>query len=141
MWQMLIGPIASIIEKLIPDPQAQAQAKLKMMEMGQAGELAHLDADVRLALGQMDINKAEASSPSLFKGGWRPAVGWSCCFGLIYEFLARPLLPFFATLAGQDVPPLPPLDTATLMTLLMGMLGLGGMRSYERVAGKIPPGN
>ena len=140
MWQMLIGPVASIIEKLIPDPQAQAQAKLKMMEMGQSGELAHLDADVRLALGQMEINKAEAASTSLFKGGWRPAVGWSCCFGLIYEFLARPLLPFFATLAGQEVPPLPALDTSTLMTLLMGMLGLGGMRSYERVSGKIPPG-
>ena len=140
MWQMLIDPVARIVEKLIPDPQAQAQAKLKMLEMGQKGELAFLDADVKLALGQMEINKAEASSPSLFKGGWRPAVGWSCCFGLIYEFLARPLLPFFATLAGQEVPPLPPLDTATLMTLLMGMLGLGGMRSYERVSGNIPPG-
>ena len=140
MWQALIGPVAGIIDKLIPDPEAQAKAKLQMLELGQRGELAALDADVRLALGQMEINKAEAASLSLFKGGWRPMVGWTCCFGLVYEFLARPLLPFFATWAGHEVPPLPPLDTATLMTLLMGMLGLGGMRSYERVSGKIPPG-
>jgi len=140
MWQMLIDPVARIVEKLIPDPQAQAQAKLKMLEMGQKGELAFLDADVKLALGQMEINKAEAASPSLFKGGWRPFVGWVCGFGLAYEFLARPLLPFFAGLAGLDVPPLIQLGTETLLPLLFGMLGLGGMRSYERVSGKIPQG-
>ncbi len=128
--------IGSIVEKLIPDPQAQAEAKLRALELAQKGELAFLDADVRLALGQMDINKQEAASPDFFRGGWRPAVGWVCVSGLAYTYLLRPLLPWIVGLFGATVPPLPPLDMQELFALLAGMLGLGTLRTFERVKGK-----
>ena len=135
MWQLLLPAVTGIIDKLIPDPAQAADAKLRALDLAQRGELAQLDADVRLALGQMEINKAEATT-DLFRGGWRPATGWLCAAGLGYQFLLQPLLPWFAALAGLAVPPLPNIDTEALLMLLFGMLGLGGLRTLERVKGK-----
>ncbi len=136
MWQALIPAVVQIIERVLPDPQQAAEAKLRTLELAQSGELAQLDADVRLALGQMEINKAEATT-DLFRGGWRPATGWACVFGLVYQFIAQPILPWVISLFGAQVPPLPPIDNETLLVLLTGMLGLGGLRTVERVKGKI----
>lgn len=135
MWQALIPVLGTIFDKIIPDPQAAADAKLKAMEMAQRGELAVLDADVRLALGQMAINQEEAKT-DFFRGGWRPATGWACVAGLVYQFLIQPLLPWVVAVFGGSVPPLPAIDNETLMVLLTGMLGLGGLRTFERVKGK-----
>jgi hypothetical protein len=136
MWQALIPVIGSVLEKILPDPQAQADAKLKLLEVAQKGELAVLDAETKLALGQMEINKAEATT-DMFRGGWRPATGWVCVSGLVYQFLVQPILPWVVTIMGGSVPPLPAIDNETLMVLLTGMLGLGGLRTFERVKGKI----
>lgn len=135
IFAALLPTIGTILEKIIPDPQAAAEAKLKALELAQKGELATLDADVRLALGQMEINKAEASTDT-FRGGWRPMCGWVCAAGLAYTFVLRPVLPWAAGLFGATVPPMPAIDTDTLMVLLTGMLGLGGLRSFERIRGK-----
>lgn len=135
MWQALIPVLGTVIDKILPDPQAAAEAKLRALEMAQKGELAVLDADMRLALGQMEVNKVEAST-DLFRGGWRPAVGWVCVIGLGYQFILQPLLPWMVTVAGGHVPPLPAIDNETLMVLLTGMLGLGGLRTFERVKGR-----
>ena len=136
MWPALIPIIGNLLDKFIPDPAAQAEAKLKMLAMAQQGELAALDADMKLALGQLDVNKAEAASGNLFTSGWRPAVGWICAAGLAYEFLFAPLLPWLVlALAGKQLPALPDLPMETLMTLLLGMLGLGGLRTVEKVKG------
>jgi hypothetical protein len=132
MWHLLIPTLGTILEKIIPDPQQAAEAKLKALEMAQKGELAILDAEVRMAIGQMEINKEEAKT-DLFRGGWRPATGWACVAGLIYQFLAMPILPWIAAVAGFSVPPLPAIDNETLMVLLTGMLGLGGLRTFEKV--------
>ena len=128
--------IGAIVDKVIPDPEKAAEAKLKAMELAQRGELAQLDSDVRLALGQMEINKVEAASADFFRGGWWPAVGWTCVAGLAYTYVARPLLPWFVALFDAAVPPLPPIDTQELMILLAGLLGLGGMRTVERLRGR-----
>lgn len=135
MWAALIPLLGTIIDKAIPDPQAAADAKLRTLELAQKGELAVLDADLKLALGQIDVNKLEAGT-DMFRGGWRPAVGWSCVAGLVYQFLLQPILPWVATVCGFAVPPLPSIDNETLMVLLTGMLGLGGMRTFERIKGK-----
>lgn len=135
MWAALIPLLGTIIDKAIPDPQAAADAKLRTLELAQKGELAVLDADLKLALGQIEVNKVEAGT-DMFRGGWRPAVGWSCVAGLVYQFLLQPILPWVATVCGFAVPPLPSIDNETLMVLLTGMLGLGGMRTFERIKGK-----
>lgn len=127
--------LSTLLEKIIPDPQAAAAAKLQMLQLAQTGDLAELDASVKLALGQVEINKAEATT-DLFRGGWRPAVGWVCVIGLFYQFLLQPLLPWVFTAAGGHVPPLPSIDSGALMVLLTGMLGLGGMRTVEKINGK-----
>ena len=135
MWAALIPLIGTIVEKVIPDPQAAADAKLRVMELAQKGELAALDAEMRLALGQLEVNKAEATT-DMFRGGWRPAVGWICVVGLAYHFILQPVLPWVVALFGAQVPPLPAIDNESLMVLLTGMLGLGGLRTFERVKGK-----
>lgn len=135
MWQLVIPAITQVLDKVIPDPQAAADAKLKALELAQKGDLAALDAELRLALGQLDVNKAEATT-DMFRGGWRPAVGWVCVVGLAYQFVLQPVLPWLVALFGAQVPPLPAIDNETLMVLLTGMLGLGGLRTLERVKGK-----
>lgn len=134
MWNLLIPAIMPLLDKILPDAAQKEAAKLKVIEMAQAGDLAQLDAEMKMALGQMEINKAEATT-DLFRGGWRPAVGWACVAGLVYQFLVMPILPWVVTIAGGIVPPLPAIDNNTLMTLLLGMLGLGGLRSFEKVKG------
>lgn len=136
MWGALVSMLPGLLDKIIPDPAAAADAKLKALELAQRGELATLDADLRLMLAQADINKAEAST-DLFRGGWRPACGWVCAAGLAYTFLLRPVLPWLASLAGAEVQAMPEIDTDTLMVLLTGMLGLGGLRTVERIRGKV----
>jgi hypothetical protein len=136
MLPAILPVVGTLIDKLFPDKQAADEAKLKMMELAQKGELAQLDAQTRLALGQIETNKIEAASTDPFRAGWRPAAGWSCSIGLFYEFLLRPVLPWIVELSGKTVSPMPSLDMDQLMVLLGGLLGLGGFRSYERIRGK-----
>jgi hypothetical protein len=133
----LIPVIGKIIEKIIPDPIAAAAAKQAAFDAALRGELAYLDADVKLAVGQMEINKVEAAQPGIFKGGWRPAAAWACvASGVVYP-IVRALLPWTLKVAGvEGIPPLPPLDTTEAMTMLFGLLGLGGMRMTERLKNK-----
>jgi hypothetical protein len=135
MWQALIPIIGNVIEKVLPDQAAQADAKMKLLELAQKGELAVLDAETKMALGQIEVNKVEAGT-DMYRGGWRPATGWACVFGLVYQFLFQPILPWLVTVFGGSVPPLPPIDNETLMVLLTGMLGLGGLRTFERIKGR-----
>ena len=123
-----------ILDKVIPDPAAKAQAQLELLKLQQAGEFKALEADLQLALAQTEINKVEAASPDLFKSGWRPGAGWICVLGLAYQFLAQPLAAWASAVNGWPVPPV--LQLGDLYGLLFGMLGLGAYRSVERVKGK-----
>lgn len=134
MLHALIPVIGTLIDKILPDPQAAAQAKIRLFELQQQGQLAEMDKDLKLALAQTEINKIEAASDSLYKSGWRPAVGWICAFALAYQMIARPLLGWAATnWFGWTAPP--PLELDTLLTLLFGLLGLGVYRTAEKIKG------
>jgi hypothetical protein len=130
----IIDGIFKIVDKILPDPQAKAQAQLEILRMNQAGEFKSIETDLQLALGQLEVNKIEAAAPDLFRGGWRPAVGWVCVIGLLYTYLGQPLLAWASGI--WDVPAPPSLDLGDLLILLGGMLGLGGMRTMERLKGK-----
>ena len=124
----LIGPVSGILDKVIPD--ADEKAKLAH----QLATMADTHAQQAL-LAQLEINKAEAASGSVFKGGWRPFVGWVCGIALLYHFILSPLILFGVTLTGIEIPPIPAFDMGSLMTVLMGMLGLGGLRTYDKQNG------
>jgi hypothetical protein len=130
----IIDGLFKLIDKVIPDPQAKANAQLEMLRMQQAGEFKQIETDLQLALGQIEVNKVEAAAPDMFRGGWRPAVGWVCVIGLLYTYLGQPLLAWASGI--WDVPAPPSLDLGDLLILLGGMLGLGGMRTVERLRGK-----
>ena len=93
-------------------------------------EKAQLIAEIDKA--QLEVNKVEAGSTSLFVSGWRPFVGWTCGVALCYHFILQPFLTFLLFAFGYQIT-LPTFDMGTLTTILMGMLGLGGLRSYEKV--------
>jgi len=133
----LIPVIGQLLDKIIPDPQKAAEAKLEMAKLAQRGEFHEFDANVELALAQIKVNEAEAASPSLFKGGWRPAAGWLCVIGGLGYPLVRNLLPWCLQVAGvTGVPPMPAMDTTEALAMLGSLLGLGTMRMAERKAGK-----
>jgi hypothetical protein len=136
--QLLIGPVTTILDKLIPDPAKKAEAQLELLRLQQAGEFKELDAQLQRDLGQIDVNKAEAASGNAFASSWRPLCGYVCVLGLSYQFVLQPLL---AWASGIQAWPLPPeLDLGDLITLLGGMLGLGTLRTAERMKGVIPKG-
>lgn len=139
MNPLLISPLLDIgrqiIAKIWPDPAQQAEANLKLLQMQQTGELAQLEADTKLALGQLEINKIEAASPGLFRGGWRPYIGWVCGVALTYHFLLHPIGNGLLLAFGL-VDVFPSVDIQSLFALLSAILGLGGLRTFERVKGK-----
>lgn len=120
-----------VLDRVIPDPAQKAAAQLELLRLAQNGELAQLTADTEIAKAQIEVNKVEAASESLFKSGWRPAAGWACVGGLAYQVIARPLLGWAgANLLHWSAPPA--LEMDTLGTILFGMLGLGAYRTYEK---------
>jgi hypothetical protein len=117
----------TLIQRIFPDPAQANQAKLELMKLQQSGDLAQIT-------GQLDINKVEAANSSVFVSGWRPAVGWICAAAVGYQYLVRPLAIAGFAAAGHPLPVIPGLDD-NLWQLLLGMLGLGGLRTYEKVQG------
>ena len=128
MLQALIGPVTGLLDKFIEDKDQKAALAHEIATMSER----HAQ---ELAKGQLEINKAEAASGSVFKGGWRPFIGWVCGVAFAYHFVLQPLIVFGVTAAGVEIPALPEFDMGSLMTVLMGMLGLGGLRTMERVKG------
>lgn len=130
----LIPILGSVIDKIFPDPAAAAAGKLQIMEMAQRGELAQLDADLKMATGQMEVNKAEALNNSLFVAGWRPAIGWTCGAAFAFKFVLGPSAVVLMAMAGHPIT-LPDFDFTEMSTILMGMLGLGALRTVEKIKG------
>jgi len=117
-----------VIDRIWPDPTAAAQAKLELFELHQSGELQQI-------AGQMEINKVEAASNDPFTSRWRPFIGWICGCALAYTYLVYPLLLWAGALWFPGVKPPQLGNDGMLYELLLGMLGLGGLRTYEKVRG------
>jgi hypothetical protein len=123
-----IGPILDGVLKLIPDRNARAEAREQF-------ESQILIAMTGLVQGQLAINQKEAEHGSIFVAGWRPAIGWVCGSALGWNYIVQPIITWVAFISGVDLADAPRLDTAELTTILLGMLGLGGLRTYEKRLG------
>lgn len=133
----VLGAVGNIIDKVIPDPQKAAEARLELARLAAQGESAELAALVSMTKDQADILKIDAASTSLFQKGWRPLAGWACVIGGIVYPMIRVMLPWTLTVLGvEGVPPMPALDTGEITAMLGGLLGLGTMRCAERLKGK-----
>ena len=124
----MIGPIIGPLIDRIPDPNERARAKEKV-------EADMLAAMTSLVQGQLQINQKEAEHGSIFVAGWRPAIGWICGSALGWNYIVQPIITWVAFISGLDLADAPRLDTAELTTILLGMLGLGGLRTYEKRLG------
>ncbi len=123
-----------VIERIWPDPAQAASAKLELLKMQQTGELAALAAETDLMKGQLAINQAEAASSSVLVSGWRPALGWICGAAFAWNWVGLPIARFGMAIWGHPVE-LASADMSEMLPVLFGMLGLGGMRSWEKAKG------
>jgi hypothetical protein len=131
----LIPAISALLDKLIPDPLARENAKLELLKAEHESDLETLRLALSADQAQAEINKTEAASSEIFIAGWRPFIGWVCGVAFAYHFIVQPLLAFAINNAGGEAR-LPAFDMDALFTVLMGMLGLGGLRTLEKI--KLP---
>lgn len=130
MNPLLIAPLfefgSKIIDRLFPDQQQKAAAELELLKMTQEG-------DLKVVLAQLEVNAKEAQHASIFVAGWRPFVGWTCGIGMVYQTVLHNILQWLSVMNGW--PPLPAPDTETLIYVLFAMLGVAGLRTYEKKTG------
>jgi len=119
---------SKVIDRLWPDPTQAANAKLELIKLQQSGEL-------QVIAGQLDINKVEAANPSVFVSGWRPAVGWVCVLACAWNWIGLPIAKLGMELWGHPID-LAPANITEMLPILMGMLGLGGLRTIEKLNDK-----
>jgi roadblock/LC7 domain-containing protein len=139
---LLSGGLADGIAKIIGlfkiDPNVAAQHAEDLAKIQADMQQKILDGVQQMSVAQNQVNTAEAQNKNIFIAGWRPFIGWVCGSGLATQFIIGPFVTWAATLLKHPVA-FPTLDMGTLLTLLLGMLGLGGMRTYEKVAGITDP--
>jgi hypothetical protein len=123
MIEKLIKPVSKILDKFVVDKDL----KLKLQhELNQELHKANI--------AQLEVNKVEAAHRNVFVAGWRPFTGWVCASALAYHFIIEPIVVFGLALYNIQLT-LPQFDMGSLLTVLMGMLGLGGLRTFEKSKG------
>lgn len=118
--------VGKVLDRVIPDPKAKAEALAQLQQLQQNGDLA-------VMAQQAEINKVEAANANMFIAGWRPFVGWVCGSALAIQLVVAPLAVQISNIVGHPVP-LVTMDVSLLVTTLTGMLGLGGMRTVEKLS-------
>lgn len=130
MNPLLLGPIFEIgktlLDRFIPDPEKKREAEMELVRMAADGELKQV-------VAQLEINAREAMHPSIWVAGWRPGAGWIGVAGFGYAVFLQPLLTWFGSIHGWPAPPT--IDNDLLWVVLSGMLGIGGLRSLEKLKG------
>ena len=123
MIRDLINPVSKILDKFIFDKDLKVKLEHEIKTEIQRANLA-----------QIDVNKADAQHRYIFVAGWRPFIGWICAVAMGYHFVLQPIIVFVLSANGVNYD-LPEFDMGSLMTIVMGILGLGGMRSFEKYKG------
>jgi hypothetical protein len=130
----LLGFLQPVLDRVLPDKAKQAELQAQLSAAALAQEGAQLDATLKVALAQAEVNKAEAAG-NAYQSGWRPTIGYVCAAALAYYYVIHPLLGWGLALSHSSVAPPEMILDDHLWELMAGMLGLGGFRSYEKVKG------
>jgi hypothetical protein len=135
IWDTIAAPLIAIVNKVIPDRAAAAAATAQLQAMLAQGQLAQeLEQLKAVTSAQSDINKVEAASSSFWVSGARPGILWVCFAALASQYIVRPFIQWGFSISGHPVPVLPGLDD-NLWQLMFGMLGMGALRSFDKVKG------
>jgi hypothetical protein len=130
MNPLLLAPLfevgKTLIDRFLPDPEKRREAEMELVRMAADGELKQI-------LAQLEINAREAAHPSVWVSGWRPGFGWAGVAGFAYATILQPLLAWGAAVKGWPAPPALNLDL--LWVVVTGLLGIGGLRSVEKIKG------
>ena len=130
MNPLVLAPLLEVgktlLDRFVPDPEAKRQAEMELIRMVADGEL-------KQTIAQLEINAREAAHPSVFVAGWRPAFGWCGALGFLYATIGQPLLAWGAAIKGWPTPPALNLDL--LWVVVTGLLGIGGLRTFEKTKG------
>ena len=130
MNPLLLGPIfeigKTILDRFVPDPEKKAAAEMELLKMAADGELKQV-------IAQLEINAREATHPSIFVAGWRPFFGWAGGVGFIYSVMLQPMMAWYSSIKGWPLPPV--LNIDLLWVVITGMLGIGGLRTFEKSRG------
>lgn len=124
-----------VIERLWPDPAQRDAAKLELFKMQQSGELAAMAAEVSIQTAQIKVNEESAKSSSLWVSGARPFILWGCGFAMLYAAMFEPIMRFVAVVCFAYAGNFPALDTTLTTQVLLGLLGLSGMRTLDKIKG------
>jgi len=130
MNPLILGPILEVgktlLDRFVPDPAAKREAEMELIRMAAEGEL-------KQTIAQLEINAREATHPSIFVAGWRPAFGWCGAAGFVYATIGQPVLAWISAAKGWPAPP--ELNLDLLWVTVTGLLGIGGLRSVEKIKG------
>lgn len=132
MNPLILGPLLemgkSLLDRVIPDQEEKRKAEMELIKMAADGELKQV-------MGQLEINAKEAAHPSVFVAGWRPAFGWVGAAAFGYSTILQPLLTWIGVNAWQWTTSAPTIESDLLWVVITGMLGIGGMRTFEKQKG------
>lgn len=131
---LLLAISQAVIQQVWPDSNNQAEAQLKLEQLQQSADFQELERQLEIVLTPKLSNGKITQPPAYWREGWRPFIGWICGLGLLYQFLIIPVVNGIFSYYAH-VTPMPTLDSETLMTLLTGMLGFGGLRTFEKTKG------
>jgi hypothetical protein len=130
MNPLLIAPVLEIgktlLDRFVPDPEKKQAAEMELVRMAADGELKQV-------IAQLEINAREAAHPSIWTSGWRPAFGWCGAAGFVYATIVQPVLAWVGAIKGWPAPP--ELNLDLLWVVITGLLGIGGLRSMEKLKG------
>lgn len=124
MLNLLIGPVTELLSKVIPDKTERERLAYEISTLAERQVHEQM-------MAQLEVNKTEAGHMSLYVAGWRPFIGWSCGIAMAFNYIGVPVVETVSVINGTPLT-IDPLDLEVMMPVLLGMLGLGGMRSYEK---------
>ena len=124
----LLPYVGEVLDRVVPDTEAKEKAKREI----EANLIANANS---INLAQIDLNKTEAQHRSVWVSGWRPAIGWSCSLGIAWLFIGHPIATWLAMLAGYDDMVMPTIPSDILLELTFAMLGMAGLRTFEKLKG------
>ncbi|MEM6681822.1 MAG: 3TM-type holin [Pseudomonadota bacterium] len=120
----VIGAVSGVIDKVVKDKDLAEQLKHEIAMQ-----------DFKLASQQIEVNVMEAQHKSIFVAGWRPWIGWVCGVAIAYTFIGAPFISYAVSIFAPDIPPPPQLETDQIFELVLAMLGMSGLRSFEKIKG------